>query len=116
AEGPEGRRKLLSTHVRKRQTGGKRRVAQAPYPEEMNRQLTGVLADYHFAPTERAAGAHRRDNKPPERVFITGKNGKDPRNTTVRPGFNQPELEAVRAAGVVAVADVRGRSTRRPAG
>ncbi|MEX1385420.1 UDP-N-acetylglucosamine 2-epimerase (non-hydrolyzing), partial [Hydrogenibacillus schlegelii] len=29
----------------------------APYPEEMNRQLTGVLADYHFAPTERAAEA-----------------------------------------------------------
>ena len=25
----------------------------SPFPEEMNRQLTGVLADLHFAPTEK---------------------------------------------------------------
>ena len=27
----------------------------SPYPEEMNRQLTGVIADLHFAPTKQAA-------------------------------------------------------------
>ncbi|RBN38398.1 UDP-N-acetylglucosamine 2-epimerase (non-hydrolyzing), partial [Priestia megaterium] len=27
----------------------------SPYPEEMNRQLTGVLADLHFAPTDKSA-------------------------------------------------------------
>ena len=27
----------------------------SPYPEEMNRQLTGVLADLHFAPTDWSA-------------------------------------------------------------
>ncbi|MBF6632588.1 MAG: UDP-N-acetylglucosamine 2-epimerase (non-hydrolyzing), partial [Planococcus sp. (in: Bacteria)] len=27
----------------------------SPYPEEMNRQLTGVMADIHFSPTEKSA-------------------------------------------------------------
>ena len=27
----------------------------SPYPEEMNRQLTGVIADLHFSPTEKSA-------------------------------------------------------------
>ncbi|QZA32959.1 UDP-N-acetylglucosamine 2-epimerase (non-hydrolyzing) [Hydrogenibacillus sp. N12] len=67
----------------------------APYPEEMNRQLTGVLADYHFAPTERAAEALRRENKPPERIFITGNTVIDALKTTVRSDFHHPVLKAV---------------------
>ena len=35
----------------------------SPYPEEMNRQLTGVLADLHFSPTEWSAGNLRKENK-----------------------------------------------------
>lgn len=44
----------------------------APYPEECNRRLTGVLADLHFAPTETAAANLRRENVPEEQIFITG--------------------------------------------
>ena len=44
----------------------------SPYPEEMNRQLTGVLADLHFAPTETAAEALRRENKAASSIYITG--------------------------------------------
>src|SRR5690625_4764160 len=35
----------------------------SPFPEEGNRLLTGVLADLHFAPTERAASYLLRENK-----------------------------------------------------
>ena len=35
----------------------------SPYPEEMNRQLTGIMADIHFAPTEQAKQNLLRENK-----------------------------------------------------
>jgi UDP-N-acetylglucosamine 2-epimerase (non-hydrolysing) len=33
------------------EAGLRTRDKHRPYPEEMNRHLTGVIADYHFAPT-----------------------------------------------------------------
>lgn len=44
----------------------------APYPEEMNRCLTGRMADLHFAPTETAAENLRREHVPEDQIFITG--------------------------------------------
>lgn len=43
-----------------------------PFPEEMNRHLTGVLADFHFAPTEEAAKNLLKENIPSEKVVVTG--------------------------------------------
>ncbi|MDQ7859719.1 MAG: UDP-N-acetylglucosamine 2-epimerase (non-hydrolyzing) [Armatimonadota bacterium] len=43
-----------------------------PYPEEMNRRLTSVLADLHFAPTPWARDNLLREGTPPERVVVTG--------------------------------------------
>ena len=43
-----------------------------PFPEEMNRRLTSVLADWHFAPTEIARAALRREGVPDERIWVTG--------------------------------------------
>lgn len=43
-----------------------------PFPEEINRRLTSVLADVHFAPTAWAAGNLYREGVPEERVVITG--------------------------------------------
>ncbi len=45
---------------------------EAPYPEEMNRQLTGRLTTLHFAPTPRARENLLKENVPPERIFVTG--------------------------------------------
>lgn len=44
----------------------------APYPEEMNRRLTGSLADWHFAPSAGAAQNLMREGVAAERIFITG--------------------------------------------
>ena len=44
----------------------------APFPEEMNRRLTGGLARWHFAPTPRAADALRAEGVPASRIFVTG--------------------------------------------
>ncbi|MBE3554274.1 MAG: UDP-N-acetylglucosamine 2-epimerase (non-hydrolyzing) [Thermicanus sp.] len=67
----------------------------SPYPEEMNRQLTGVMADLHFAPTETAAEALLKENKPEERIFITGNTVIDALKTTVREDFQFPVLETL---------------------
>ncbi|WP_134702501.1 non-hydrolyzing UDP-N-acetylglucosamine 2-epimerase [Ammoniphilus sp. YIM 78166] len=65
----------------------------SPYPEEMNRQLTGVMADLHFAPTKVSAANLRKENKPEEGIFITGNTVIDAQKTTVREDYQHPVLE-----------------------
>ncbi|MBR8659749.1 UDP-N-acetylglucosamine 2-epimerase (non-hydrolyzing) [Brevibacillus sp. NL20B1] len=67
----------------------------SPFPEEMNRQLTGVMANLHFAPTEGAAENLRRENKPEEAIYITGNTAIDALKTTVRSDYTHPVLERV---------------------
>lgn len=43
-----------------------------PYPEEMLRRMTGVLADLHFAPTPRARANLVAENVPAAAVHVTG--------------------------------------------
>lgn len=45
---------------------------QRPFPEEMNRQITTVRADLHFAPTAWATANLRREGVPADRIAITG--------------------------------------------
>jgi UDP-N-acetylglucosamine 2-epimerase (non-hydrolysing) len=44
----------------------------SPYPEEMNRILTGHLADLHFAPTERNRNNLLNEGISAEKIFVTG--------------------------------------------
>lgn len=44
----------------------------SPFPEEMNRQLTGVLADLNFAPTKTAKENLILENILAEKIFVTG--------------------------------------------
>ncbi|WP_124640021.1 non-hydrolyzing UDP-N-acetylglucosamine 2-epimerase [Amniculibacterium aquaticum] len=44
----------------------------SPFPEEMNRQLTGRLADYHFAPTQQSFDNLIKENIKEEDIVITG--------------------------------------------
>ncbi|MFD0695492.1 non-hydrolyzing UDP-N-acetylglucosamine 2-epimerase [Paenibacillus sp. GCM10027628] len=65
----------------------------SPYPEEMNRQLTGVLSDLHFAPTEQSADNLRKENKPESRIYVTGNTVTDVFQYTVQKDFDHPVLE-----------------------
>lgn len=44
----------------------------SPWPEEVNRKVTGVVADLHFAPTENAAAALRAENVAENAIHVTG--------------------------------------------
>lgn len=64
----------------------------SPFPEEMNRQLTGVIADLHFAPTERAKQNLLDENKPDEAIYVTGNTAIDALKTTVRNDYEHDIL------------------------
>jgi len=44
----------------------------SPWPEEANRQITGVLANYHFAPTTTSRDNLLRENKDEKNIIVTG--------------------------------------------
>ncbi len=49
----------------------------APWPEEMNRRVTDVMASWHFAPTQQARETLLREGVDPIRVCLTGNTGID---------------------------------------
>lgn len=67
----------------------------SPYPEEMNRQLTGVMADLHFAPTEVSKKNLLDENKNPDTIFVTGNTAIDALATTVSEHYTHPVLEKI---------------------
>lgn len=65
----------------------------SPYPEEFNRQAVGIVARYHFAPTELSRQNLLREGKNPDHIFVTGNTAIDALKTTVRREYTHPELE-----------------------
>ncbi|WP_286894797.1 MULTISPECIES: non-hydrolyzing UDP-N-acetylglucosamine 2-epimerase [Sphingobacterium] len=45
---------------------------RSPFPEEINRQVTGRIADYHFAPTEQSKENLLRENISNDSILVTG--------------------------------------------
>ena len=58
-----------------------------PFPEEMNRVLTGHMADLHFAPTKLAKEHLLKENISPDNIFITGNTAVDCLKTTISDDF-----------------------------
>jgi UDP-N-acetylglucosamine 2-epimerase (non-hydrolysing) len=64
---------------------------EQPFPEEINRRLTTVTADFNFAPTAWAADNLRREKVPPERIWVTGNSVVDAL-LKIRAGFRKPSV------------------------
>ena len=58
----------------------------SPFPEEMNRSLTGRIAELHFAPTENNRENLKNENVT-DKVFVTGNTVIDAFRTTVKPDY-----------------------------
>lgn len=69
----------------------------SPFPEEANRQLTGVLAKFHFAPTETARQNLLLENKKEDHIFVVGNTVIDALLSTVKKDyvFEDKEIEAI---------------------
>jgi UDP-N-acetylglucosamine 2-epimerase (non-hydrolysing) len=74
---------------------------RSPFPEEMNRSVTGSIADYHFSPTETSKKNLLEENIDARNILITGNTVIDAlkySNAKVNsPGFNNEEIESVKA-------------------
>lgn len=59
----------------------------SPFPEEMNRQLTGRIADMNFSPTAQNKANLLKENVDESTIFITGNTVIDALKTTVQPNY-----------------------------
>ncbi len=64
----------------------------SPYPEEFNRQAVGIVAKYHFAPTEQARQNLVKEGKQLETIYVTGNTAIDALKTTIRKDYDHEEL------------------------
>ena len=60
----------------------------SPFPEEMNRKLTGSIADLHFSPTQNSRNNLIREGVNPENIFVTGNTVIDALHKTVSENFS----------------------------
>ncbi|NLU51283.1 MAG: UDP-N-acetylglucosamine 2-epimerase (non-hydrolyzing) [Clostridiaceae bacterium] len=59
----------------------------SPYPEEMNRKLTGAIADLHFAPTITNKDNLLKENIEENSIFVTGNTVIDALSSTVKKDY-----------------------------
>ncbi|MCF6514820.1 UDP-N-acetylglucosamine 2-epimerase (non-hydrolyzing) [Lactobacillus sp. S2-2] len=67
----------------------------SPYPEEMNRQLTDVLADLYFAPTKLSEENLVKENHKKENIVITGNTAIDALNETISRNYHHSVLQDI---------------------
>ena len=65
----------------------------SPFPEEMNRQMVGVMADFHFAPTFNAAKNLLDEGKSSNNVVITGNTAIDAMNYTINDNYTSQIID-----------------------
>ena len=77
----------------------------SPWPEEANRAITGVLANYHFAPTMTSLTNLLRENKDPNQIIVTGNTVIDALYLALDKIKNSVQLKSKIIAGIEAEID-----------
>lgn len=87
----------LKTPIGHVEAGLRTRDKYAPFPEEMNRRLVDVMADFYFAPTEQSRKNLLSEGVHGDQVIVTGNTGIDALLLTLQriqdTGFIPPELD-----------------------
>ncbi|MDU7965666.1 MAG: UDP-N-acetylglucosamine 2-epimerase (non-hydrolyzing) [Paeniclostridium sordellii] len=84
--------KVLVGHV---EAGLRTYDKYSPYPEEVNRQITGVIADMHFTPTESSKHNLIIEGKSEKDIYITGNTAIDALKTTIKKDYSNPILDKI---------------------
>lgn len=67
----------------------------SPYPEEINRQVTGVIADLHFAPTNESKKNLIKEGKCESDIYVTGNTAIDALKTTVKSNYTNEIIDKI---------------------
>ncbi|MGX9133228.1 non-hydrolyzing UDP-N-acetylglucosamine 2-epimerase [Rummeliibacillus sp. JY-2-4R] len=67
----------------------------SPFPEEFNRQAVGLIAKYHFAPTEMSKENLLKEGKDASTIYVTGNTAIDALKTTVKDNYSHGQLDWV---------------------
>lgn len=86
----------------------------SPYPEEFNRQAVGIIAAYHFAPTELSRENLVKEGKDPASIYVTGNTAIDALKTTVREDYTHPELEWAKGSRLIMITAHRRENLGEP--
>lgn len=73
----------------------------SPFPEEINRQMTGVIADVNFAPTSQAEQNLLKEHKKSDTIFVTGNTAIDALKTTVSENYHHPIFDQLGSSRMI---------------
>ena len=86
----------------------------SPYPEEFNRQAVGLVAQYHFAPTEHAKENLLREGKKADQIYVTGNTAIDALQTTVRAEYSHAQLQWAEGSRLILITAHRRENLGEP--
>lgn len=86
----------------------------SPYPEEFNRQVTSIIAQYHFCPTKLSRTNLLKEGKMPSTIYVTGNTAIDALKTTVRTDYRHTELDWARGSRLIVITAHRRENLGEP--
>lgn len=90
--------KVLVGHV---EAGLRTYDKYSPYPEEVNRQITGIIADMHFTPTKSSKHNLVIEGKSEKDIYITGNTAIDALKTTIKKDYSNPILDKIESDRII---------------
>ncbi|MBR2692766.1 MAG: UDP-N-acetylglucosamine 2-epimerase (non-hydrolyzing) [Thermoguttaceae bacterium] len=86
----------------------------SPYPEEFNRQVVSIVAEYNFAPTPTARDNLLREGRDPSTVYVTGNTVIDAMVHTVKNDYSHPELDWIGKSKLIFITAHRRENQGKP--
>ncbi len=86
----------------------------SPYPEEFNREAVSIIAQYNFAPTEKAKSNLLNEGRSANNIWVTGNTVIDALKTTVRADYTHPELDWAKDSDLIFITAHRRENLGKP--
>ena len=84
----------------------------SPFPEELNRQLTDMIADVYFAPTIESKMNLLKENHSEEKIFITGNTAIDALKETITEDYHHHVLDKVSSTSKLVLVTMHRRENQ----